>query len=63
VISGPDHYIDRNGVPVLVRSEPCKDCGRDSDGIHPAGVVPGRWLCSCGRRQDDLSAEYLDGID
>ena len=48
-----EEVVDRRGNWILVESEPCRACGRESREMHPAGVVPGRWLCSCGHRQSD----------
>jgi len=48
--------IDARGRWIL-RDEYCKFCGTSSTRIHPAGVVPGRWLCSCGRKQHERDIE------
>ncbi len=45
--------VDREGRWIIVPSETCAACGKDSRATHPAGVVPSRWRCSCGYRQSD----------
>jgi len=46
------NLVDEQGRWNLV-DEDCRFCGRPSKEMHPAGVVSGRWLCSCGRKQDE----------
>ena len=49
--------IDAQGRWILSTDEVCRFCGMPAREIHPAGVVPGRWLCSCGRKQAEPDRE------
>ena len=44
--------FERAQAARVIASEDCRHCGRSSQFGHPAGVVPGQWLCSnCGKGQ------------